>query len=83
VGDTIRRRLALLAARSIGTAGGINLYAYVGNNPLNKSDPMGTDQGDPCPDTDLILHRHGFKGSGGAGLTELIGLVSSDLPAHG
>jgi len=25
----------------IGTAGGVNLYAYVGNDPLNKTDPSG------------------------------------------
>ena len=27
----------------IGTAGGINLYEYVGDDPLERTDPMGLD----------------------------------------
>jgi hypothetical protein len=32
----------------IGVAGGLNLYGYVGNDPVNGSDPYGLGDGDPC-----------------------------------
>jgi RHS repeat-associated protein len=33
----------------IGIEGGINLYAYVGNDPVNHTDPTGTQLGRPSP----------------------------------
>jgi RHS repeat-associated protein len=46
----------------IGTAGGINLYGYVGNDPVNFTDPLGLCGGPnepPCtgPDIDIEGHR--------------------------
>jgi RHS repeat-associated protein len=34
----------------IGIAGGMNLYGYVGNDPINASDPSGLDPEDNCTD---------------------------------
>ncbi|MEP6474706.1 MAG: RHS repeat-associated core domain-containing protein, partial [Gemmatimonadota bacterium] len=34
----------------IGVAGGLNLYAYAGNDPVNARDPEGLDEAEPCPE---------------------------------
>jgi RHS repeat-associated protein len=56
----------------IGTAGGINLYAYVGNDPLNRTDPLG-----------LYTLQIGFAGSGGGGFAIPLGLgIVIDTSGH-
>jgi RHS repeat-associated protein len=50
----------------IGYDGGLNLYAYVGNDPVNLTDPMGLD---PCYDgtNDICATVRRPKPSGGSG----------------
>jgi RHS repeat-associated protein len=42
-----------IAKDSIGFRGGINLYGYVGQNPINYSDPIGLKPGDVFPSVEL------------------------------
>jgi RHS repeat-associated protein len=41
----------------IGIAGGINLYAYVGNDPVNLVDPWGLQPGTRVPDVEIVQRR--------------------------
>ncbi len=48
-----------ITADPIGLAGGINLYAYVGANPVNLMDPMGLMMGlHTCPYGDKCPHHN-------------------------
>jgi RHS repeat-associated protein len=55
----------------IGYEGGINLYAYVGNNPIDRTDPLGTDWRDGLNVVagagEIILGIVVAGGGGGAG----------------
>jgi len=44
----------------IGTAGGMNLYGFVGNGPLSAADPSGL-CGDDAPDADVEAYIQQFK----------------------
>jgi RHS repeat-associated protein len=58
-----------LSRDPIGEAGGVNLYGYVENGPLNKSDPLGLDY--------ILLNRsYGFHGFGHSG--SLVGNAAAD-----
>ena len=46
----IPRNGILLTQDPIGLAGGVNLYAYAGNNPVAFSDPWGLCPEEPCPE---------------------------------
>jgi RHS repeat-associated protein len=52
----------------IGYAGGINLYAYVGNDPVNWVDPLGLRvPGDGCEDDTAVCGTRDPVGGGGRG----------------
>lgn len=60
----------------IGEAGGINLFGYVGNNPINSFDPLGLCSGDPDGDyaqgyvdnlVDSLAHGIAYAGVFGIG----------------
>ncbi len=61
----------------IGYAGGRNLYAYTGGDPLNKVDPMGT-----CCD-DIIVAENPQDGGGPNDGTGAGGGASDDFPTSG
>ena len=48
----------------IGTAGGINLYAYVGNDPVNATDPLGLACGLIQIGTQTTTRFHDANGNG-------------------
>ncbi len=57
-----------ISADPISYAGGINLYAYVNNNPITWLDPMGLS----CLQDSIFVHVHGGSyGSGVSGVTPM------------
>jgi RHS repeat-associated protein len=54
----------------IGYGGGLNLYGYVGADPVNFSDPMGLAPMDHCTGTRLCSNH---DGSGGGGSVQVFG----------
>ncbi|HEX2762956.1 MAG TPA: RHS repeat-associated core domain-containing protein [Allosphingosinicella sp.] len=55
----------------IGYDGGMNLYAYVGGDPVNGTDPSGATKVEICTGTRLCPHHDG--GGPGSGVAQLFG----------
>jgi RHS repeat-associated protein len=80
-----------LSRDPIGEAGGMNLYGYVGNNPVNNIDPLGLSP-ELFPDDALMITPQGFMNlvsgvigfvdwlSDQSGLTGLLGAQPSEIP---
>ncbi len=74
-----------IANDPIGLRGGINLYAYVGNNPLGFVDPFGTDTIQVGISVTGILARLGYTGGVGVAIdfSGNVGLYYEHGPAYG
>ncbi len=86
-----------LSPDPLGVAGGLNAYAYVGNNPMGYSDPLGlvlfafdgTGNSDPAPAGDSISNVRKFylaydeNVNGMAFYITGIGTVNEDMPYKG
>jgi len=67
----------------IGTAGGVNLYSYVNNDPLNNADPLGLSPESPPSSTGSSSPSlAGTPNSNTSGLGDNNGLSSSPLASY-